>query len=328
MSNSSEHDQGRRGLDRRGFLKTAAGAAGAGIIWSMSGGRLGATALADVLQTDPQAAPAGATADFSFVQISDTHIGFDLPPNKHPKKTFKEAVAKINGLTPRPAFVVHTGDHVHLGKVGEFDAVKQLLGTIRTTHVFNVPGEHDIFADGGKLYQQFFGNPQGTRYYSFDWSGVHFLALSTVESSLGSGVTTGLGLLGPEQLSFIQRDLKGVSSDTPLVIFAHIPILPVYTPWGWATRDAGHLLQLVKRFRSVTALNGHIHQVVTRTRGNVVMHTGDSTAYPLHPPGHGTPTPLVVAPAILPRRIGIREARFAPGASSPRVQDESLAGGQ
>jgi len=324
MSNIGKYDQGETGLNRRGFLKTVAGAAGAGIIWSMTGGRLGATALADVLQDDQQTAPVGATSDFSFVQISDTHIGFNLPPNKHPMKTFEEAVTRINGLSQRPAFVIHTGDHVHLGKVSEFDAVKEVLRTIKTGHVFNVPGEHDIFADKGKLYQQFFGNPQGARYYSFDLNGVHFLALSTVESSLGSGVTTGLGLLGTEQLSFVQKDLKGVSSDTPLVIFAHIPILSVYTPWGWATKDASHLLQLVKRFSSVTALNGHIHQVVTRTKGNVVMHTGDSTAYPLHAPGHGTPTPLVVAPAVLPRRIGIREAQFVPGASSARVRDETL----
>jgi 3',5'-cyclic AMP phosphodiesterase CpdA len=304
------------GINRKSFLKRTV-LAGAGIVVAVAGGKVATTALANAAH--PHAA--GATADFSFVQITDTHVGAHSPANKNVIATFEEAVRHINALPQRPAFVVHTGDHVHLSKESEFDTASQILGTIKADRIFNVPGEHDVFLDKGKRYLQYFG--RGTRgggYFSFDYKGVHFLGLADHAGVVG----TGQGILGAEQLAFVKQDLAGLSSDTPLVLFSHVPLLPVYLPWGWATSDGPALLALVRRFHAVTALNGHIHQIISRTAGNMVMHTANSTAYPLHPPGQVAPAPLVLPAAELPRRIGIRAGAIAAGATVPSVMDEPL----
>jgi 3',5'-cyclic AMP phosphodiesterase CpdA len=316
MTERSRQAQWDGRIDRKSFLAGAA-LAGAGVVVAVAGGKVTTTALADAMQ--PHAA--GATADFSFVQISDTHIAAHSPANKNVVATFEEAVNHINALPQRPAFVIHTGDHVHLSKESEFDTARQILGTIKADRIFNVPGEHDVFLDHGKRYRQYFG--QGTRgngYFSTDFKGVHFIGLANSAGFVGKGQ----GVLGPAQLAFVKQDLAGLSADTPLVLFSHVPLLPVYLPWGWGTSDSPALLALLKRFHTVTALNGHIHQVITRTAGNVVMHTANSTAYPLNPPGHVAPAPLVLPAAQLPRRIGIRAAHFAGGTTAPSYQDEPL----
>ncbi len=235
---------------------------------------------------------------------------------------------RINALPQRPAFVMHTGDHVHLSTLTEFDTVKQIMGTIKTDRTFNVPGEHDVFVDQGKRYLQMFGKGStGSGYYSFDMKGVHFLALANVQQveAESNSKLNGLGLLGPEQLAFIKKDLATLSSDTPLVLFSHVPLLAVYPKWGWATADSTQVLALVKRFSSVTALNGHIHQLISKEEGNIVMHTAASTAYPLHAPGKGSPTPLVLPAGDLPSRIGIRTVGFVRGTSSLALKDQSFA---
>ena len=319
MGEYIEHDHQDDGIDRQGFLKCMAWA-GTGVVWALTGGRVTSTALADTARV-----PASATADFSFVQISDSHIGFSKAANKNVVGTFEEAVVRINALPQRPAFVIHTGDHVHLSKMAEFDTTKQIVGTIKADRTFHVPGEHDVFVDHGKRYLQVFGRgTRGSGYYSFDYKGVHFLALANVQQAEGMGGFKGLGLLGPEQLSFITKDLASVSSDTPLVIFSHVPLLAVYPAWGWATEDSTQVLALVKRFSSVTALNGHIHQIISKTEGNVVMHTAASTAYPLHAPGQVAPTPLVLPAGALPARIGLRTVGFVRGASSLALKDDTL----
>jgi len=319
MSEYIKHDHQDDGIDRQGFLKCMAWA-GTGVVWALAGGRVTSTALADTARV-----PATATADFSFVQISDSHIGFSKAANKNVVGTFEEAVARINALPQRPAFVIHTGDHVHLSKMAEFDTTKQIVGTIKTDRTFHVPGEHDVFVDHGKRYLEVFGRgTRGSGYYSFDYKGVHFLALANVQQAEGMGGFKGFGLLGPEQLSFITKDLASVSSDTPLVIFSHVPLLAVYPAWGWATEDSTQVLALVKRFSSVTALNGHIHQIISKTEGNVVMHTAASTAYPLHTPGQVAPTPLVLPAGKLPARIGLRTVGFVRGASSLALKDDTL----
>lgn len=316
MTQRSTPVQREESVDRKSFL-TGAALAGAGIVVAFTGGTVTTAALADALH--PHAA--GATADFSFVQISDTHIGAHSPANKNVVATFEEAVRHINALPRRPAFVVHTGDHVHLSKLSEFDTARQILGTIKADRIFNVPGEHDVFLDHGKRYLQYFGQgAQGGGYFSMDLKGVHFIGLANSAGFVGKGQ----GVLGAEQLAFVKRDLAGLSADTPLVLFSHVPLLPVYLPWGWGTSDGAALLALVKRFHTVTALNGHIHQLITRMAGNVVMHTANSTAYPLNPPGHVAPAPLVLPAAELPKRIGIRAAQFAGGAAALSYQDEPL----
>ncbi len=321
MSKHIVHDHQHDGIDRKGFLRCMAWA-GTGVVFGVLGDRVVTTALSDIVQ-GKAAAP---TADFSFVQISDSHIGFHQAANKNVLGTFEEAVRRINALPQRPAFVMHTGDHVHLSTMAEFDTVKQIMGTIKTDQTFNVPGEHDVFIDQGKRYLQVFGQgAKGTGYYSFDYKGVHFLALANVEQAEAENAgLSGLGLLGPDQLAFIQKDLAGLSSDTPLVIFSHVPLLAVYPQWGWATQDSTQVLALVKRFSSVTALNGHIHQIISKTEGNMVMHTAASTAYPLHPPGDLAPSPLTLPAGALPSVIGIRTVQFVRGMSSLALVDTAL----
>ncbi len=321
MTSYIEHQPDDHDIDRRGFLKCMAWA-GTGVVFTLTTGGVATARL-------ESEAPSMATGSFSFVQISDSHIGFDAAPNKDVIGTLERCVARINALPQRPSFVVHTGDHVHLSTMEEFDTAKQILGTIKTGHVFNVPGEHDVFVDHGKRYHQFFGKgSRGTGYYSFDVGGVHFLALANVQASEAESTAAhnGLGVLGADQLSFIRKDLRAQSSDTPIVIFGHVPLLAVYPQWGWATADSAQVLAELARFGSVTALNGHIHQLISKTEGNVAMHTAASTAYPLHPPGNVAPEPLVVPAGTLPSRIGIRTVQFVQGSSSLALIDQSLAG--
>jgi Icc protein len=316
MSTYNSRDKEQRGLPRRVFLKEGAALAGAGVLWTMSSGTLSASALAGGSR---QATQAG---NLSFVQITDTHVGAKTPANPDIVGTFERAIQHINSLPNRPAFVVHTGDHVHLSKPSEFDTAQQLLRTIKTDRVYNLPGEHDVFLDQGKRYLQVFGQgSQGSGYWSFDLHGIHFIGLANDSGLVGQGQ----GTLGAQQLHFVSKDLERVSSATPLVLFSHVPLLPVYLPWGWATSDSKQLLALVQRFHTVTALNGHIHQVVSKRIGNVVMHTANSTAYPLHPPGQVAPTPLVVPAAQLPDRIGIRAVQALGASDALAVQDRPLA---
>ncbi len=322
MTRYIEHEPDRDDdVDRRGFLKCMAWA-GTGVVFTLTGCGVATQKLGS-------AASAHATSSFSFVQISDSHIGFAKAANKDVAATLERCVERINALPVRPAFVIHTGDHVHLSTAPEFDTVKQILSTIKTDRVFNVPGEHDVFVDQGRMYRQFFGaGSRGSGWYSFDTGGVHFLALANVQASEAesAGANNGLGVLGAEQLGFIKRDLAAVASDTPVVIFGHVPLLAVYPKWGWATKDSTQVLSWLSRFGSVTALNGHIHQIVEKIEGQVVMHTAASTAYPLHRPGDVAPEPLAVPAPVLPTRIGIRTVSFVRGSSSLALIDRSRAG--
>jgi hypothetical protein len=307
------------GVERRGFLKGIA-ATGTGVVLALAGGAVTAKALAGALE--PARAATAATAGFTFVQITDTHIGFAKAANRNVTASFEEAVRRINALPQRPAFVIHTGDHVHLSRPAEFDTARQIMGTIKADQLFHIPGEHDVFLDHGKRYLQVFGRgTRGSGYFSFDYGGVHFLALANDAGAVGSG----LGQLGAEQLAFVRKDLAGLSSDTPLVLFSHVPLLPVYGPWGWATADSPQLLALVARFASVTALNGHIHQILTKRAGNVVMHTAAATSYPDHAPGQGTPTPLTLPPAQRLQRTGLRTVAVTAAPASLALQDRPFA---
>lgn len=314
---TSHHDDG---VSRRKILECMTWA-GTGVLWTVAGGVPRSVGIIG----EAQAAPASG---LTFLQISDSHVGFDKAANKDVISTLEQCVARINAMAERPAFVIHTGDHVHLSKPSEFDTVKHILSTIKTDRVFHVPGEHDVFVDQGRLYRKFFGHgSRGTGYYSFDRDGVHFLALANVQATEAESTqaNNGLGILGHDQIAFIKKDLATLAADTPIVIFGHVPLLAVYPQWGWATADSAQVLDLLKRFDSVTALNGHIHQVISKTDGNIVMHTARSTAYPLHPPGDVAPEPLVLPAGKLPSRIGIRTVGFRRGSSSLALIDESLA---
>ncbi len=236
--------------------------------------------------------------------------------------TLKQAIAKINALPERPDFILHTGDLTHLAEAEEFDTLEQLLKSTRAGRIFYVPGEHDVINDNGKQYLERFGKgTKGNGWLSFDHRGTHFIGLVNV-LNIREG---GLGVLGDEQLAWLEDDLKGVPSSTPVVVFAHVPLWAVYPKWGWGTEDSERALGLLKRFGSVTVLNGHIHQTLKKVEGNVTFHTAMSTAFPQPAPGTAPkPGPMKVEPAILPTVLGITEVRYAESGHSLGIVDSRL----
>jgi hypothetical protein len=272
------------GIDRRGMLSCMAWV-GTGLVWTLRGGILSSQAFG----AEPVTSSA---ADFSFVQISDSHIGFMKEPNKDVAGTLQIAVDRINQLPERPAFLVHTGDLTHLAKPQEFDLVSQILKGVKSEAVLTVPGEHDFDSDDEKQYLDRFGKgTRGAGYHSFDYKGVHFVGLVNVANAK-SGSAGGLGVIGADQLDWLKKDLAGLAASTPVVLYAHVPLWAVYEKWGWATQDSEQALALLKRFGSVTVLNGHIHQIMQKVEGKVAFHSARSTAFPQAEPGKGTPGPL------------------------------------
>jgi plastocyanin len=307
---------GDDGIDRRGFLECMAWA-GSGLLWTISGG----IAYSQMAHR----ATGVAQGALSFVQISDSHMGFNKEANKDVAATLQEAVAKINALPDPPLFVIHTGDISHLSKPSEFDTVDQILKSAKISQIFYVPGEHDGLGDNGKLYLERYGKgTNGLGWYSFDQKGVHFVGLVNV-FDLKPG---GLGLLGDEQLRWLEKDLAPYSNSTPIVLFAHIPLWSVYPQWGWGTDDSAQALSYVKRFGSVTVLNGHIHQILQKVEGSVYFHTAASTAFPQPAPGTApNPGPMTVPPDRLRSLLGITKVNYVPGKHPLAVVDSSLASG-
>ena len=293
MSNYIKHDHSKDGVDRRGFL-TCMAWAGAGMLWVMKGGILQSRAFGQTMPDDIKG------ADFTFAQISDSHIGFNKGVYSDVVGTFQLTVDRINALPKAPALVLHTGDLSHLSKPKEFDTVSQMIKSIKTGQTFFVPGEHDYFVDNGAEYMKRFGKgTKGTGWQSFDYKGVHFVGLVNV-ANIDNGKTP-LGLLGKEQLAWLQKDLAGLGSSTPIVVFAHVPLWTIYEQWGWGTEDSAQALGYLKRFGSVTVLNGHIHQILQKVEGNITFHTARSTAFPQPEPGKAdSPGPMknVVADAL------------------------------
>lgn len=313
------HDHNGDGMDRRGFLECMAWA-GTGAICILSGGVLKSYALGEAARV----ATAMETAEFSFVQISDSHLGFSKPANPDVSATLKVAIDKINALPRRPEFILHTGDITQLSKPAQFDTAAELLKGVHTGQIFYVPGEHDVLDGTGKLYLERYGkNARGNGWYSFDMRGTHFIGLVNV-LNLKAG---GLGSLGQEQLAWLERDLRHVSHSTPIVVFAHIPLWSVYPQWGWGTDDAAQALSYMKRFGSVTVLNGHIHQSMRKIEGNMTFHTALSTAFPQAAPGTpgASPGPMKVPPGRLQAVLGITDVDFVRGHHALAVTDSTLA---
>jgi len=307
---------GGDGVDRRGFLQCMAWA-GTGLVWTATGGILSSVTLRQAAAAD-----ADAVGSFSFVQISDTHIGFKGEANKDALGTFEQALARIKALEQAPAFIIHTGDLTHAQKPGAFDTVTEALKNTKAEKVFYVPGENDVFADGGKEYLGRFGGPTGTGWQSFDYKGVHFIGLINVLNFKAGG----LGSLGQAQLEWLQKDVDRLTSSTPIVVFAHVPLWAVYPKWGWVTDDGGQALSYLKRFGSVTVLNGHIHQIMQKVEGNISFHTALSTAFPQPAPGVGEgPGPLKVPAEQLRSLLGVREVNYIQGKSRLAIVDSTLA---
>jgi Icc protein len=306
----------QRGVDRRGFLQCMAWT-GTGLLWSVAGGVLSSRPIG-VGTAEAQSAP----ASFRFAQISDTHIGFKGAANPDAMSTFEAAIARIKALDPRPAFLIHTGDITHGQKAGAFDVASEALKGTGIERTFYVPGEHDVFADGGTEYlNRFAAGRPGRGWQSFDYGGVHFVGLVNVLTYKAGG----LGSLGAEQLEWLERDVAGLASSTPVVVFAHVPLWTVYPQWGWVTDDATQALAYLKRFGSVTVLNGHIHQIMQKVEGNVTFHTARSTAFPQPAPGAApAPGPLKVPVEELRGMLGVREVTYAPGKDRLAVVDASL----
>jgi 3',5'-cyclic AMP phosphodiesterase CpdA len=304
---------------RRQALKCMA-FGGAGTLFALAGGVLTPTALAAAAADPRSAARLGRPL---LVQISDTHIGFNKEANPDVTATLARTIALVNALPAQPELLIHTGDITHLSKPAEFDLAQQLFSGLRTTELHTVPGEHDTTDATVTEYFNRFGKASDNRgYYSFDHAGVHFLALVNVLEFRPGG----LGTLGPAQLAWVADDLKGRSASTPIVVFAHMPLWTIYEPWGWGTGDAPQLMEQLRRFGSVTVLNGHIHQIVQKVEGNVTFHTARSTAYPQPAAGVGTgPGPLKVAPDQLPGMLGVTSVSVVKHPHSLTLADASLA---
>jgi Icc protein len=303
------------GVDRRGFLQCMAWA-GTGMAWAMKGG----------VAYSQETHQSGMDHDgFSFVQISDSHLGFNKPANENVIATLQEAVSRINALPLRPAFLIHTGDISHLSKPEEFAAADQILKTVKTDKVFFVPGEHDVLGDNGKQYLERYGKEtKGDGWFSFDHTGVHFIGLVNV-MNLKAG---GLGSLGSEQLAWLEKDVAPLKSSTPIVVFAHVPLWVVYQDWGWGTDDAEQALGYLKRFGSVTVLNGHIHQTLQKVEGNMTFHTATSTAFPQPKPGAApSPGPMKVPTEQLRSLLGLTTVNYVQGHHPLAIVDTALGSG-
>ena len=255
-----------------------------------------------------------------FAQISDSHIGFQGKANPNVAGSFTQAIDRINNLGYQPDFVIHTGDLTHLATPDQFDQVKQMMSGLRTQHVFTVPGEHDSIDDGGQKYRSAFGaGTRGDGWYSFDVAGVHVIALVNTLN------LKKLGHLGVEQLEFVEKDVAPLPSDTPIIVFSHIPLFAMYPDWGWGTDDAAQVLSYLRRFSSVTCLNGHVHQVFSKTEGNVTFHSGTTTAYPLPHPGDGpAPKPVTLPAGKLQDALGIREVSYNRGQTTLALKEKTL----
>ena len=310
----SDPDRGT-GVSRRKILECMTWA-GTGVLWTIAGG---VPRTMGIIGETMAAEPSGLT----FLQISDSHVGFDKPANPNVIGTLEEAIGKINTLPAKPSFMIHTGDISHLSKPAEFDDAERIISQARLD-VHYVPGEHDLIDEEVKLYRERYGRgTKGTGWYSFDAAGVHFIGLVNV-ANLKAG---GQGSLGEEQLAWLADDLQDRSTSAPIVVFAHIPLWALYPAWGWGTEDSGRALDLLKRFGSVTVLNGHIHQVMQKVEGNVTFHTACSTAFPQPAPGTApSPGPMKVPGEKLRALLGVTDVTFKTGQQRLAIIDRPLNG--
>lgn len=299
--------------NRRGFLKCMTWA-GSAMLWTVAGG---------VPRSHVIGQAEAAETGFSFAQMSDSHLGFDKPVNANVTGTFQEALNHVTGMAEKPAFIIHTGDITHLSKPDQFDTGAQLLGATKM-QVYTVPGEHDILEEDRKSYLKRYGKgTHGDGWYSFNAHGVHFIGLVNVVNLQGAG----LGDLGKPQLEWLEKDVKSLSASTPIVVMAHVPLWIVYQDWGWGTADGAQALTYLKRFGSVTVLNGHIHQVMQKVEGHVAFHTARSTAFPQGVPGVAqAPGPMSVPPGELKNYLGTAKVSLVSAKAPLAIVDTPLAG--
>ncbi len=225
----------------------------------------------------PPAAPESAE-DFFFLQLSDTHWGFQGAPNPQAGVTLEHAVATINSVDRLPDFIVFTGDLTHTTddpaqRRERMKRFREIVSALKVKDVRFLPGEHDAAPDRGEAYRESFGDPT----YAFDHKGVHFVVLDNV--SLPGGA------VGEAQISWLEADLARLRPDARVVVFTHRPLFPLFPEWEWATKDGDSVLQILQRRPAATVFYGHIHQEHHRTTGNVAHHAARSLIFPLPAPG-------------------------------------------
>ncbi len=304
------------GISRRGALECLTWA-GAAVLWSVSGGVPQSFSLSgDSAQAAPPSGP------FTFLQISDSHIGYKSAAYPDVQGTLQEAIAKIRAFPGHQRFLIHTGDITHLSKPEEFDNAGQIIGGAKMD-VHYVPGEHDMLDEGAKAFLQRYGkDKKGAGWYSFDANGIHFIGLVNA-ASLKAG---GMGRLGDEQLDWLKKDLEKRSASTPIVVFAHVPLWILYPHWGWGTLDGAKALLMLRRFGSLTILNGHVHQVMQKVEGAITFHTARSTAFPQPVPGRAAgPGPMMPPPDQLRAALGVTSVTHRQGPGPLAIVDYSLA---
>ncbi len=299
--------------NRRGFLKCMTWA-GSAMLWTVAGGIPRSHLIGDA---------SAAETGFTFAQVSDSHLGFDKPVNTDVTGTFQQALDHVTGMADKPAFVIHTGDMTHLSTPAQFDTCAQLLGATKL-QTYTVPGEHDILEEDRKSYLNRYGKgTHGDGWYSFNAHGIHFIGLVNVVNLQGAG----LGELGSPQLEWLEKDVKPLSASTPIVVFAHVPLWIVYQDWGWGTSDGAQALTYLKRFGSVTVLNGHIHQIMQKVEGHVAFHTARSTAFPQGVPGVAkAPGPMAVPAGDLRTYLGTAKVSLVTAETPLAIVDTPLAG--
>jgi calcineurin-like phosphoesterase family protein len=216
---------------------------------------------------------AAAGQDFFFVQMTDTHWGFEGPPNPEAKNTLKRAVAAVNGLKRQPDFVMFTGDLTHAAdndkerqrRMTEF---KSIVSELKVKDVRFIPGENDAGLDAGEMYKNMFG----VGHYSFDHKGVHFVALDNVSDPNG--------LIGEDQLQWMHADLAKLDKAHPVVVFAHRPLFDLYPQWDWATKDGAKAIDILTPYENATVFYGHIHQEHHQMTGKIAHHAAESLIFP------------------------------------------------
>ncbi len=303
-----------KGMTRRQLIRHSAWF-GAAVGFAVAGGE-----VISHVAGEAAAQRAHVQPTLRFAQVSDSHLGFTGAPNTDVAATFRHAIEKVNNLGYTPDFVIHTGDLTHLSSPEQFDQVKQMMSEVKTPQVFTVPGEHDSIDDAGRKYRNTFGaGAVGDGWYSLDVAGVHLIALVNTLN------LRKLGHLGVDQLEFVEKDVARLSSDTPIIVFSHIPLFAMYPQWGWGTDDATRALSYLRRFSSVTCLNGHVHQLFSKTEGNVAFYSGTTTAYPLPHPGDGpAPKPVTLPAGRLRDALGIREVSYTRGQTALALKERTL----
>ena len=314
MSHDHNHnDEG--GVSRRKVLECMTWA-GTGVLWTISGG-VPRRSVSSMPPTPPSLRAFPSCRSATAMSASTSR------PIPMRVGTLEEAINKINAMPMKPSLMIHTGDITHLSKAASSTmptaSSRRPSSTCITCRASATSSTREV-----KFYKERYGKgTKGAGYYSFDANGVHFVGLVNVVD-LKAG---GLGDLGAEQLDWLADDLKGKSKSTPVVVFAHIPLWTVYPEWGWGTEDGARALELLKRFGSVTVLNGHIHQVMQKVEGNVTFHTARSTAFPQPAPGTApSPGPMKVEDAKLRSVLGIASVNFKLGDQRLAIIDTPLQG--